>query len=141
MRTKLSLDWTENMAFKTELNGHEIMIDADEKSGGNNLGPRPKPLMLLALAGCTGVDVISMLKKMRVDVDDFRVTTDANSTEEPPKHYDEIVVQYEFWGKELEKSRSKIEKAVRLSEEKYCGVSHIYKQVIDMRTEIKLHEA
>ncbi len=141
MRTKLSLDWTENMAFKTELNGHEIMIDADEKSGGNNLGPRPKPLMLLALAGCTGVDVISMLKKMRVDVDDFRVTTDANSTEEPPKHYDEIVVQYEFWGKELEKSRSKIEKAVRLSEEKYCGVSHIYKQVINMRTEIKLHEA
>src|SRR6056297_309199 len=132
MRTKLSLDWTENMAFKTELNGHEIMIDADEKSGGNNLGPRPKPLMLLALAGCTGVDVISMLKKMRVDVDDFRVTTDANSTEEPPKHYDEIVVQYEFWGKELEKSRSKIEKAVRLSEEKYCGVSHIYKQVINM---------
>ena len=108
MRTKLSLDWTENMAFKTELNGHEIMIDADEKSGGNNLGPRPKPLMLLALAGCTGVDVISMLKKMRVDVDDFRVTTDANSTEEPPKHYDEIVVQYEFWGKELKNQGQKL---------------------------------
>jgi putative redox protein len=141
MRTKISVDWTEGMSFKSEVNGHEIIIDADEKVGGKNRGPRPKPLMLLALTGCTGMDVISILKKMRVDVDDFRVTADANNTEEPPKHYDEIVVHYEFWGKDLEASRAKIEKAVNLSEERYCGVSHIYKQAIDMQTEITLHEA
>jgi len=138
MRTKISIDWTDEMSFKSEVNGHEIIIDADEKVGGKDRGPRPKPLMLLSLAGCTGMDVISILKKMRVEPEDFRVTTDANNTEEHPKHYDEIKVIYEFWGKNLPKD--KIEKAVNLSEERYCGVSHVYKQYVKMSTEIKIHD-
>ncbi len=138
MRTKISIDWTEDMSFRSEVNGHEIIIDADENVGGKDKGPSPKPLMLLALAGCTGMDVISILKKMRVDVKDFRVTTDANNTEEQPKHYDEIIVRYEFWGDNLPKD--KIEKAVNLSEERYCGVSHVYKQYIKMSTEIIIHQ-
>jgi len=138
MRTKISLDWTEDMSFRSEVNGHEIIIDADEIVGGKDRGPRPKPLMLLALAGCTGMDVISILKKMRVEVKDFRVTTDANNTDEHPKHYDEIIVRYEFWGDNLPKD--KIEKAVNLSEERYCGVSFVYKQYIKMSTEIIINQ-
>ncbi|MGM0649186.1 MAG: OsmC family protein [Bacteroidota bacterium] len=138
MKTKLAIDWTEDMAFETEVNGHKIILDAHEKVGGKDRGPRPKPLMLVALAGCTGMDVISILKKMRVNVDNFRVSTEANNTDEHPVHYDQIHVIYEFWGKNL--AEDKIKKAVNLSEERYCGVSHVYKQVIKMTSEIKLHD-
>jgi putative redox protein len=139
MRTKIAVDWTEDMSFKSEVNGHEIIIDADETVGGKDRGPRPKPLMLLSLAGCTGMDVISILKKMRVEVEKFRVTSDANNTEEHPKHFDEIKVIYEFWGKNL--PMDKLEKAVNLSEDRYCGVSHVYKQAIKMTSEIIVHES
>ena len=59
------------MAFEAQVNGHKIMLDAGEQFGGRNLGPRPKPLMLVALAGCTAMDVISILTKMRVGLDNF----------------------------------------------------------------------
>ena len=58
MKTTLDMSWKGEMAFETELNGHKITIDADEAVGGKNLGPRPKALMMVALAGCTGMDVI-----------------------------------------------------------------------------------
>ena len=62
----VKVNWLENMAFEAEVNGHKIIIDAAEPVGGENRGPRPKPLMLVALAGCTGMDVVSILKKMRI---------------------------------------------------------------------------
>ncbi|MDY6800415.1 MAG: OsmC family protein [Bacteroidota bacterium] len=137
MRTSLNLNWKKGMAFETELNGHKIVIDADSAVGGKNLGPRPKPLMLLALAGCTGMDVISILKKMRVELDDFNVEVIANNTDEHPKHYDEMKVIYKFWGKEL--PEDKINKAVNLSEERYCGVSFVYRKYVKMSTEIQIN--
>lgn len=97
MKTKLSVNWLDGMAFESEVNGHKIVIDADEAVGGKDRGPRPKPLMLLALAGCTGMDVVSILKKMRVELDNFSVEVEANNTEEHPKHYDEMKVIYKFW--------------------------------------------
>jgi len=137
MKTSLNLNWKKGMAFETELNGHKIVIDADEAVGGNDLGPRPKPLMLLALAGCTGMDVVSILKKMRVELDDFNVEVIANSTDEHPKHYDEMKVIYKFRGKDLDED--KINKAVNLSEERYCGVSFVYRKYIKMSTEIQIN--
>jgi putative redox protein len=64
---KIDLNWKEEMAFMAEVNDHRIILDADEMVGGQNLGPRPKPLMLVALAGCTAMDVISILRKMKVE--------------------------------------------------------------------------
>jgi len=92
--------WLSNMAFETEVNGHKVVLDAESKDGGENLGPRPKSLMLSALGGCTGMDVISILKKMRVEVDSFNVSVDGDLTEEFPKHYTKIHVTYEFTGKD-----------------------------------------
>jgi len=137
MKTSLNLNWKDGMAFETELNGHKIVIDADSAVGGKDLGPRPKPLMLLALAGCTAMDVISILKKMRVDLDDFSIEVVANNTDEHPKHYDEMKVIYKFWGNDL--PEDKIKKAVNLSEERYCGVSFVYRQYVKMSTEIQLN--
>jgi len=137
MKTSLELNWLDGMAFESEVNGHKMIIDAVEEVGGSDRGPRPKPLMLLALAGCTGMDVVSILKKMRVELDDLSVEVEANQTEEHPKHYDEMKIIYKFWGKDL--PIEKLEKAISLSEERYCGVSHVYKQHVKMSTEIRIN--
>lgn len=133
----VSVKWMDTMAFEAEVNGHKIIIDADEKVGGLDRGPRPKPFMLLALAGCTGMDVVSILGKMRVDIKDFKVSVDGNLTEEHPKHFDKMHVKYEFWGKDL--PMEKLEKAVNLSEDRYCGVSAVYKKTMPVTSEIIVH--
>lgn len=131
--------WVSNMAFETEINDHKILIDAVEEVGGENKGPRPKPFMLAALGGCTGMDVISILKKMHVEVEKFNVIVDGDLTEEFPKHFYKMHVIYEFTGKDL--PIDKLKKAVSLSEERYCGVSAVYKKALELTSEIKVIEA
>jgi len=138
MKTSVDLNWTGNMAFETEMDGHKVIVDADPSVGGENKGVRPKPLMLVSLAGCTAMDVISILKKMRVEVEDFNVSVEADMTEEHPKHYNKMKIIYSFKGNDLPKE--KLEKAVSLSEEKYCGVSAVYKKAMDISTEIRINE-
>ena len=137
MKDFQTVTWMEDLAFEGEVNGHKIILDAEDHVGGKDRGPRPKPLMLTSLIGCTGMDVISILKKMRVDVKDFKVHAEAELTEEHPKHYKKIHLIYEFTGKDL--PMDKLEKAVNLSQERYCGVSYIYKQVIELTHEIKVN--
>ena len=137
MDTSVKLQHLEKMQFESELNGHKITIDAGPNVGGENKGPRPKPLMLLSLAGCTAMDVISILRKMRVEFDDFNVEVQADQTTEHPKHYHKMHVIYSFKGKDL--PLDKIKKAVNLSEERYCGVSAVYKKAIDMSLEIRVN--
>jgi len=138
MRETINVNWLENMAFEAEVNGHKIILDAVDAVGGENRGPRPKPFMLVALAGCTAMDVISILKKMKVEVDNFNVKVDGDLTEEHPKHFHSMHITYEFWGKDL--VMEKLEKAVKLSEEKYCGVSATYKKALNLTTEIVIHQ-
>jgi putative redox protein len=126
MSEKVGLKWTEDMSFEAEVNGHKIIIDADEKVGGKDRGPRPKPMMLLALGGCTGMDVVSILKKMRVELDGFNVDVEASMTDEHPKYYDRFTIKYIFKGKNL--PMDKLEKAVNLSQERYCGVSEMLRK-------------
>lgn len=134
MKTSINMNWKRGMAFETELNGHKIVVDANEENGGNNLGPRPKGLMMVALAGCTGMDVVSILQKMRVEVDDFNVKIEGNLTEEHPKHYDYMKIIYEFAGKNLD--AEKLKKAIDLSMERYCGVSAAYRKAMKIEYEI-----
>ncbi len=138
MTETINVNWLENMAFEAEVNGHKIVLDAVDAVGGENRGPRPKPLMLVALAGCTAMDVVSILKKMRVELDNFNVKVDGDLTEEHPKHFNKMHVTYEFWGKDL--SREKLEKAVNLSEERYCGVSVSYRKAMQITSEIVIHQ-
>ena len=94
--------------------------------------------MLTALAGCTGIDVIMILKKMKVFPESFNVIVEGDLTDEHPKYYHKIKVIYKFKGKDLPKD--KLEKAVKLSEDRYCGVSALYKRAIDLETEIVVEE-
>jgi len=132
----VSTKWLSNMAFEADVNGHKIVIDADPTVGGENRGPRPKPFMLASLGGCTAMDVISILKKMRVEVEKFNVIVEGDLTDEHPKHFTKMHVIYEFTGKDL--PLDKLQKAVELSEERYCGVSAVYKKVLEMTSEIKI---
>ena len=137
-KDKLELKWIDKMGFETEMNGHKIVIDAKPGVGGEDRGPQPKPFMLLALGGCTAMDVRSILTKMRVALDNFTVSVDGELTEEHPKHYYKMHVTYEFWGTDL--PLAKIKKAVNLSEERYCGVSAVYMKAMEITSEIILHE-
>lgn len=137
-KVTIHADWQKGLMFETEISGHKLIMDAAENGGGTNKGPRPKPLMLAALAGCTGMDVVSILEKMRVDIKKFRVWVEAQQTEEHPKHYTEIKLIYEFTGKDL--PMDKLEKAVSLSEEKYCGVNAVYKKAMKVTYEIRVNE-
>ncbi|MBI9037274.1 MAG: OsmC family protein [Bacteroidales bacterium] len=138
MKNKIECNWKEKMAFEAIVNDHKIMIDANESVGGENKGPRPKPLMLVSLAGCTGMDVVSILKKMRVDFDDFSVSVEGELTDEHPKYYKNINVVYKFKGKNLPKE--KLEKAVSLSKERYCGVSVMLAKATEITYEIIVEE-
>lgn len=138
MKHVLDLAWRENLAFECDMDGHHVVVDASKEAGGNDLGPRPKKLMLTALAGCTGIDVIMILKKMQVQPESFNVIVEGDLTEEHPMRYHTMKVIYQFKGKDL--PYDKLEKAVKLSEEKYCGVSAAYKLAMDFSTEIRVVE-
>lgn len=134
MKQKIVNTWKDKMAFEAEVNGFKITIDADPAVGGENRGPRPKPLLLVSLAGCTSMDVISILRKMRVEPEDFRVEAEAEMTEEHPKYYNNIHLKYFFRGKDL--PMDKIEKAVNLSQDRYCGVSAMLNKAANITHEI-----
>ena len=138
MKSSVTTRWKENMAFEVEIGGHKIMIDASENVGGQNKGPQPKPFMLAALGGCTAMDVVSILKKMRVELSDFSVKVEGDLTEEHPKHFSKMKVIYEFWGKNL--PMEKLKKAIDLSEDRYCGVSASYRKSMELSSEIIVHE-
>lgn len=138
MKSTINAKWKGNMSFEAEVGGHKITLDTDETAGGQNLGPRPKPLMMVALAGCTGMDVVSILKKMRVDLDDLNIRVEGDITEEHPKQFIKMKVIYEFKGKDL--PLDKLQKAVSMSEEKYCGVRAGYIKAMEVSSEIIIIE-
>jgi putative redox protein len=136
MKHNLEAAWKGQMKFEAEIDGHQLVVDAGIDSGGEDVGPRPKKLMLMALAGCTGMDVVSILNKMRVEFDDFRITIEADVTEEHPKHYNAMHLIYRFKGKDL--PIDKLRKAVKMSQERYCGVSAVYQKAMEVTWEIVL---
>ena len=134
MTNKIELSWKGQMLFDSVAHEGNVMIDAAEESGGQGKGLRPKALMLTSLAGCSAMDVVSLLKKMRAEVDDFKIEVVANLTEEHPKHFDKVHVIYRFFGSDLKKD--KIEKAVNLSVDRYCGVFEMFRQFSNITHEI-----
>lgn len=133
MAHSTKLVFEEGMRFEAELDNHKFFIDTSKESGGTDKGPRPKALMLTALAGCTGMDVVSILKKMRVSDFKFNLEVKADLTEDHPVVYKSIDLYYSFEGENLPKD--KILKAVDLSENRYCGVS----AMISKAAPIKAH--
>ncbi len=138
MKEELVAQWASGMSFNSTINDHEITVDAHSKVGGQGKGPRPKPLLLFSLAGCTGMDVVSLLNKMRVEFSDFKIKVTAELTEEHPKYYHKIHLSYILEGNDIDKG--KVEKAVNLSQDKYCGVSYMLKKTAEISYEIIIND-
>ena len=135
---KITTTWKENLQFESDNpSGHKVLMDTSEENGGDNSGLGPKAMMLSALAGCSGLDVASLLKKMRVEIQDFKMEVEGELTEEHPKYYNKVTLDYHFYGKDLDEE--KITKAVDLSIEKYCGVLEMFRQFAEVKTKIYFH--
>jgi putative redox protein len=131
--------WTAKEQFESDNpSGHKLtMFSAGDEENKDTTGFGPKALMLSSLAGCSGLDVVSLLKKMRAEADEFKIEVRAELTDEHPKFYNKVKVDYHFTGNNLQ--QDKIEKAVNLSVDKYCGVMAMFRQFADIKTEIFLH--
>lgn len=135
-KTTIQAKLKDNMAFEMKLDGHNFITDASKEIGGSDLGPRPKQLLLAGLIGCTGMDVMSILKKMKVEIKDLDIKVESDNTTEHPKVYENIHLIYFFKGDNL--PEDKIKKAVELSQERYCGVSAMLKKATNVTYEIKM---
>jgi putative redox protein len=134
MTNKIEVNWKGQMLFESVAPEGNVMIDAAPEVGGQGKGLRPKAMMLTALAGCTAMDIASLLKKMRAEVANFKIEVEANLTDEHPKVYNKVKVTYYFYGTDFKKD--KIEKAVNLSVERYCGVMEMFRKFSEVTTEI-----
>lgn len=116
---KAKVLWTENLQFVgTSPSGHSIVLDSNS---GTNTGPSPMELVLIALASCTGMDVVSILRKMKKNISKFEVSCEGERASEHPKVYKKINVHYYFEGNDLDEKS--VRRAINLSKEKYCSVS------------------
>jgi len=131
MKSKVVLK--NGMHFDGQLDGFDIPIDADPSVGGQNLGPKPKGLVLTSLVGCTAMDVISILRKMRVEPEEFSVEAQSELTDEHPKVFKKVLITYRLKG---DVPRDKVEKAVTLSQDRYCGVTAMLQKAVPIEYEI-----
>jgi len=138
MEETAKLQLIEDLCFAVDLDGHNFKIDSSEEFGGRNRGPRPKNLMLAALGGCTGMDVASLMRKMKLPYEDLQVNVTGVLTETHPRHFEKMHITYIIKGKNID--RKKVEKAVELSQEKYCGVTYHYKTSMKVTHEIIIKE-
>lgn len=116
----IKTSWKEGMVFENRIRDHVVLSDALPEMGQDS-APGPKELVLSGLASCTGMDVVSLFRKMRVDFAGLEIRIETDLTEEHPKVFDEITMKYIVSGQNLDKT--KVEKAIRLSYERYCGVT------------------
>src|SRR6185312_2924812 len=128
MRHEISSQWMGKMQFNALVNGHTIVMDGPEKVCGEDNGPIPKPLVLTALSGCTGMDVVSILRKSHKEVRNFEITTRGELSGSHPMQYVAIHLDYIFEGPP--ENQDAALQAVTLSQEKYCGVSDMLKKIM-----------
>jgi putative redox protein len=119
---KARVKWVEQVSFLGESeSGHAVLMDGAPAAGGRNLGPRPMEMLLLGAGGCTSFDVIAILKKSRQAVTDCYVELAAERAETDPKIFTKIHMHFVVKGKDIKPEA--VEKAIKLSAEKYCSAS------------------
>lgn len=118
--------------------GHMVPMDTKKEVGGLESAPTPMELVLQALIGCTQMDVVSILKKMKVEYDEFIVSETHERAEDHPKVYTKIHLTYSFKGEGMD--IEKVKKAVKLSKERYCGVSAMLSKTAEITNEIMINE-
>jgi putative redox protein len=131
---EIETQWMGKMQFNALIGGHTVIMDAPEKSGGEDAAPIPKPFVLAALSGCTGMDIVAILRKSNNEVDDLSMNVTGELSKQAPIQYVSIHIAYNFKG--IEHSKEPALKAVTDSQEKYCGVSSMLKKAIPVTWEV-----
>ncbi|HTQ65867.1 MAG TPA: OsmC family protein [Puia sp.] len=134
MKHEIETQWMGKMQFNALVNGHTIIMDAPERVGGEDRGPIPKPFVLTALSGCTGMDVISLLRKQGKELEDLSLKVSGEISKQPPIEYISAHIIYEMKGG-IEDEKAALD-AVMYSQEKICGVSHMLKKIIPVTWQV-----
>ena len=128
------------MRFDVETgSGHHILLDATEQNGGQNTGSQPMELFLVGLAGCAGMDIIAILRKKRQDITAYEIRIHGERTEEHPRVFVEITIEHIFTGRTVQPEA--IERAIQLTEERYCGASAILGKTAKLTHTFRIIEA
>lgn len=139
VKNLVTTKWTQKSQFETDNpSGYKFTMFDKSQDNGDVVGFAPKALMLSSLAGCSGLDVVSLLEKMRAEVAEFYIEVSGELTDEHPKYYHKVKVDYHFSDVNLQED--KIQKAVNLSVTKYCGVMEMFRRFATVETEIHLHK-
>lgn len=131
---EIETQWMGKMQFNSLVNGHTIVMDAPERVGGEDNGPIPKPFVLTALSGCTGMDIVAILRKSQKEVRGLDIKVTGELSKQQPIEYVSIHVTYDFAGDESCKEAAL--DAVTVSQEKYCGVSHMLRKALPVTWEV-----
>jgi putative redox protein len=131
---EIETQWMGKMQFNALVNGHTIIMDAPERVGGEDNGSIPKPFILTALSGCTGMDIVAILRKSQKEVNDLNIKVTGELSKQQPIEYIAMHVIYDFKGDEMFKDAAL--DAVTVSQEKYCGVSHMLKKALPITWEV-----
>ena len=131
---EIETQWMGKMRFNALVSGHTIVMDAPPRAGGEENGPIPKPLILTALSGCTGMDVVALLRKANRTVDDLTLKVTGELSKQQPLEYTAIHIVYDIKGRDLDKEA--VLGAVNDSQENICGVSHMLKKALRVTWEI-----
>ena len=123
MKHEIESQWMGKMQFNSLVSGHTIIMDAPERVGGEDNGPIPKPLVLTALSGCTGMDVIALLRMQGIQLKEFNLKVSGEISKKPPLEYTSVNIVYEMKGNAEDEGPAL--DAVFQSQEKICGVSHM----------------
>jgi len=138
MSDKITTHWKGGLTFESDNpSGKSVTIDTAIEGQNMRFGLSPKAMMLSSLAGCSALDVISTLDKMKESVDDFKIEVLGELTDEHPRYYHSVVVDYHFYGSDI--NQKKCERAVDLSVDKYCGVMEMFRRFADVKTNIHYH--
>lgn len=130
--------WIERLSFAgTADSRHWVVMDTDESSGGSAGSATPLEMVLLGLGGCTSMDVVSILQKMRVSLDRYEVALDAERAEDHPKVFTRIRIEYRFWGSDIDPR--KVEKAIGMSMNKYCSVSAMLGKAVPIEHDYRIN--
>lgn len=136
---KTTVRWVDGMMMVGEsASGHAVVMDGPEQVGGKNLGIRPMEMLLLGMGGCTTIDVLSMLKKMREEVRDCRAEISAERADDHPKVFTKIHIHFVVEGVDLDEK--KVGKAIGLSADKYCSASIMLGKTATVTHDFEIHE-
>ena len=134
MKHYVETEWVGKMQFNARVNGHTLVMDGPEKVGGENNGPIPKPFLLTALTGCTGMDVVALLRKAGKRVNDFILRVEGEISNQSPIEYTNIHLVYELNGDQ--NLQQEVLTVITHSQEKICGVSNMLKKILPLSWEV-----